>query len=206
MPNDDANLTTLIRAARDGDESAVNRLLAEYRPYLRLIAEQEVGPALQRREDASDIVQRTEIEAYQAIRKFQGSSEPEFSAWLKQILRRNVSNLVRDHRAAKRDVRRERYLDDSDDSVSVTWLTPPGRRHTSASSHVIKAEAALKLLRALHALPDDQCTAVRLRHLKGCSVDEIAATMQKSPAAVAGLIRRGVLALRDQVAVDLSWL
>jgi RNA polymerase sigma-70 factor (ECF subfamily) len=206
MENEDLDLAALILAARNGDESAVNRLLREYRPFLRLIAEQEVGPELQRREDASDIVQRTEIEAYQAIRQFQGSSEPEFSAWLKQILRRNVSNLIRDNRAAKRDVRRERYLDDTEGSVSVTWLIPAGRRHVSASSHVIKAEAALKLLRALHELPEEQCTAVRLRHLKGCSLNEIAATMHKSPAAVAGLIRRGVQALRDQVDVDGSWL
>src|ERR1044072_9287803 len=109
------------------DRNAADRLLESYRPLLRLIAQQMVGPGLQRREDASDIVQRTVLEAYAALEQFHGGSEAEFSAWLKQILRRNVTNLVRDNRAAKRDVRREQYLDAAEGTVSVTWMQPAGR-------------------------------------------------------------------------------
>ena len=72
-------------------------------------------------------MQRTVLEAYAAFEQFQGGSEAEFSAWLKQILRRNVTNLVRDNRAAKRDVRREQYLDAAEASCSVTWMQPAGR-------------------------------------------------------------------------------
>jgi RNA polymerase sigma-70 factor (ECF subfamily) len=184
--------------------NAADRLLALYRPVLRLIAEQAIGPGLRRREDASDIVQRTVLEAYAAIAQFQGGSEPEFAAWLKQILRRNVANLVRDNRAAKRDVRREQFLDEADGSLSVAWLHPAAKS-TSPSQRLIKAEAALNLAQALEQLPDEQQIAVRMRHLHGCSLDDIATTLEKSPAAVAGLLRRGLKALREHIGGDAGW-
>ena len=187
------------------DPEAADRLLALYRPALKVIAEQMVGPALQRREDASDIVQRTVLEAYAAFEQFNGGSESEFSAWLKQILRRNVTNLVRDNRAAKRDVRKEQYLDAAENSCSVTWMQPAGRG-TSPSMRLIKAEAALNLTAAIEALPESQRIAVRMRHLQGQSLDEIAATMNKTPAAVAGLIRRGLATLRERLSGETSWL
>jgi RNA polymerase sigma-70 factor, ECF subfamily len=200
-----SELKRLLEKSRD-DPAAADRLWLLYRPVLRLIAEQMVGPGLRRREDASDIVQRTVVEAYEAFRQFSGQSEPEFSAWLKQILRRNVSNLVRDNRAAKRDVRREQYFDVGDGSVSVTWLQPIGRE-TPPSQHVIRAESALNLARAIDELPEAQRTAVRMRHLEGCGIQQIAEAMEKSPTAVAGLIRRGLQALREKLTgSDTSWM
>jgi len=197
-------LHQLLRDSRT-DPDAADRLLELYRPVLRLMADQMVGAGLQRREDASDIVQRTTLEAYAAFEQFQGQSEPEFSAWLKQILRRNVTNLVRDNRAAKRDVRREQYLDAAEGSVSVTWKQPAGRG-TTPSQRVIKAEAALNLAHAIDELPEPQRIAVRMRHLEGLGIDEVAAAMDKTPAAAAGLIRRGLQSLRERLAGDTSWL
>lgn len=197
-------LQRLLSDSRISPETA-DRLLELYRPVLKLMAEQMIGHGLQRREDASDIVQRTTLEAYAAFEQFKGESEPEFSAWLKQILRHNVTNLVRDNRAAKRDVRREQYLDDAEGSVSVTWMQPAGRG-TTPSQRVIKAEAALNLAHAIEQLPEQQRLAVRMRHLEGRGIDDVAAAMNKSPAAVAGLIRRGLEALRERLAGDTSWL
>jgi RNA polymerase sigma-70 factor (ECF subfamily) len=180
-------------------------LLELYRPVLRLIADQMIGPGLRRREDASDIVQRTMLEAYAAFEQFHGGSEAEFSAWLKQILRRNITNLVRDNRAAKRDVRREQFLDAAETSVSVTWMQPAGKG-TSPSQCVIKAEAAINLAQAIDELPEQQRIAVRMRHLDGLGIDETAAAMNKTPAAVAGLIRRGLQTLRERLTGDTSWI
>ena len=197
-------LQRLVNESRTNPDAA-DRLLEMYRPVLRLMAEQCIGPGLRRREDASDIVQRTVLEAYAGYEQFHGQSEPELSAWLKQILRRNVSNLVRDNRAAKRDVRREQYLDAAEGSVSVTWMQPAAKQ-TSPSMRVIRAEEALNLAKAIDELPEEQRIAVRMRHLEGRGVEEIAAAMNKTPAAVAGLIRRGLQALRQQLTGDTSWL
>jgi len=198
------DLQRLLSESRT-DPDAADRLLELYRPVLRLIADQLIGAGLRRREDASDIVQRTVLEAYAAFEKFRGQSEPEFSAWLRQILRRNVTNLVRDNRAAKRDVRREQYLDAAEGSVSVTWMQPAGKT-SSPSLRVIKAESALNLAQALDTLPEPQRIAVRMRHLEGCGIDEIATALDKTPAAVAGLVRRGLQTMRQQLTGDTSWI
>lgn len=206
MSENDPKLADLILRAQNGDDAAVNQLLIEYRPFLRLVADQAIGQVIRRREDASDIVQQTELEAYRAIADFRGNSEPEFSAWIKQILRRNVSNLVRDNWAAKRDQRREQYLDNTDQSVSLTWVSPQGGQSSSPSQHVIRAEAALQLAKALEEIPESQRIAIRMRHLQGCTLDEIATAMGKTPPAVAGLIRRGLQALREGLGGDTSWI
>lgn len=181
----------------------LNQLLSHYRPFLRLIAEQSLGPAVKRREDASDIVQQTLAEAAAGIGRFSGHTELEFTAWVRQILKRNVINAMRDHRAAKRDVRQETYLDgEADGSASISWHVPTSGS-TSPSLKLIKAESALNLATAMEKLPADQCTAVTLRHLSGLSLAEMAVAMNKTPAAVAGLLRRGISQLRIELNTDL---
>jgi RNA polymerase sigma-70 factor (ECF subfamily) len=49
------------------------------------------------------------------------------------------------------------------------------------------------------ALPDDQREAVRLRHLEGWALADIAQHLGRTPAATAGLIKRGMQALRRQL-------
>jgi RNA polymerase sigma-70 factor (ECF subfamily) len=191
------DLKRLVSDFRKSPEAA-DRLLTLYRPALKIIAEQEVGPGLRRREDASDIVQRTVLEAFAAFDQFKGLSEAEFSGWIKQILRRNVTNVVRDNFAGKRDVRREKYIDADEGSVSVTWKQPVGRG-TTPSQRLIKAEAALNLAQALDELPEQQAMAVRMRHLEGRGIEEIAEALDKTPAAAAGLLRRGLQSLREKM-------
>ncbi len=149
---------------------------------------------LQRRIDQSDIVQQTCTEAWQGMDGFRGSTEPEFSAWVCQILRRNVANVVRDQRAAKRDMNRE-CEPARDGSASVVWFDTPGKEAT-ASQRVVRGEMALQLANVLDNLPDGQREAVRMRHLEGLSLAEIAKHLDKTTVAAAGLIKRGLQALR----------
>jgi RNA polymerase sigma-70 factor (ECF subfamily) len=160
-----------------------------------------LGSAIKRREDASDVVQRTLVEAAIAAPQFQGQCEMEFTSWLRQILRRNVLNAARDHRAQGRDVRKERYLDSATGSASISWHLPQPRQDTP-SVCVIKSEAALNLARAIDQLPEDQRTAVSMRHLSGESLLVIADAMGKTPASVAGLLRRGMEQLRSRLPDD----
>lgn len=202
MPNNADDVSQLVIAAKAA-ESNLAELLAKYRPYLRLLAEQQLGSRVRRREDASDVVQQTELEVHQGFGQFRGSTEAEFSAWIKQILRRNVVTVCRGHHAAKRDVARERYFVDGEASASITWMQPAAGG-PSPSQQVMRGEAALRLAAALESLPEKQQEAVRLRHLEGMKIDEVAQALGVTEGAAAGLIRRGVEALRKQFAGESS--
>ena len=187
------------------DQRHLDALLARYRPYLRLMAEQAIGSDIRRREDASDVLQQTELEIAQGISSFRGTTEPEFSAWVKQILRRNLTSIFRVHRAAKRDVRREHFLGDGEATASVSWMQPAASG-PSPSWHVMRGDAALKLAVALESLPEKQRDAVRMRHLDGMKIDEVASFMGITAGAAAGFIRRGIAALREHLQDESSLL
>ncbi len=80
----------LLARARTGDEAALGRLLERYRNYLRLVARALIGQALRVRLDASDLVQETFLKAAREFSHFLGSTEPELTAWLRQILVRTL--------------------------------------------------------------------------------------------------------------------
>ena len=52
-------------------------------------------------------------------------------------------------------------------------------------------------------MPEDQRQAVELHHLNGCSVAEVGDRLGRSKASVAGLLRRGLKALREHLTGDL---
>src|SRR2546428_3632227 len=65
--------------------------------------------------------------------------------------------------------------------------------------HVMQNERARYLADHLAALPSDQQMAMELHHLAGYSISEIAERMAKSKASVAGLLRRGLEQLREDL-------
>jgi RNA polymerase sigma-70 factor (ECF subfamily) len=60
----------------------------------------------------------------------------------------------------------------------------------------MRGEAAVRLAQAMETLPEDQREAIRLRHLEGFTLVELAAHFDRSEVAVAGLVKRGLRGLR----------
>src|SRR3954470_22167833 len=101
MPENDASPPDpeqLLHLARAGDESARGQMLELFRDYLRLLARLELDRRLRGKADPSDLVQETFLEAHRDFPQFRGGTEPELAAWLRQILARNLANLVRRYR------------------------------------------------------------------------------------------------------------
>jgi RNA polymerase sigma-70 factor (ECF subfamily) len=197
MNADSGQTVALLGQARDGNPEALGQLLEDRRNHLRRLAERQLRGPVRVRADASDVVQQAFLEAHRSFEQFRGEGEPEWLGWLERILRRAVSRIIRDHTSLqKRDARRERPLDGGGSEAGVAQH--PGAA-SSPSQRLIRGEERERLELALAGLPEDQREAVRLRHLLGEPLLDIARKMGRSPAATAGLIKRGMQALRQHL-------
>jgi RNA polymerase sigma-70 factor (ECF subfamily) len=198
----DAIPKELLEQARAGDETALGQLLELYRNYLRLVARALIGQSLRVRLDASDLVQETFLKAHRDFAGFLGSTEPELTAWLRQILVRTLANQAKHHRRQGRDYRKheslEAMLDRSSAAIHRALETPSN----SPSAHAVQREQAVRLADALEKLPADYREVFILRSLEHIPFDQIAARMNRSPGAARVLWKRAMdrlsLLLRDQ--------
>ncbi len=180
------------------DQNDLDRDVQRWRNYVVLLARSQVAPQLRRKVDESDVVQQTLLEAHEAQADFRGVTNAEYGAWLRQILARNLSNLIRDYKRVKRDFRRERSLEMqlAEFETQADWLAA---EHSSPSQRADRNLRLLQLADALASISPEQRTAIELRHLEGRTVKEIAAVMKITTSAVGGLLFRGLQKLRDQL-------
>jgi RNA polymerase sigma-70 factor, ECF subfamily len=76
------------------------------------------------------------------------------------------------------------------------WLAAD---QTSPSEAADAHDRAAALAEAVAELPDDQREVVLAKHCLGLSLAEIAERTGRTPASVAGLLRRGLQALRERL-------
>jgi RNA polymerase sigma-70 factor (ECF subfamily) len=191
--------------AKSPPQSAVEPLqpdeLERFRAYLGLLARLEVAPRLRDKVDLSGVVQQTLLEAHQGLigHPRGARTESETIAWLRSILSHNLTDVLRKLTAKRRDVRQEWSLDaalDQSASRLEKWLAA---EQSSPSQHAVRQEELLRMADALAALPEAQRLAVERHHLQGWSLAEIAREQGSTKAAVAGLLHRGLKAMRHRL-------
>jgi RNA polymerase sigma-70 factor (ECF subfamily) len=188
------DIERLLALAKQGDQRAYGELLERLRGFLRMLARQQMDVRVAGRVDASDIVQQTYIAAITSFHQFNGTKQAEFLTWLRTIHDHVVQNIGRQHvRTQKRTVKRE-----SDVENDHLGNLSPGCESTP-SHKLMKIEAIVRLSHCLAGLPSDQSEAVRLRYLEALSLAQIAERMQRSKQSVAGLLKRGLQALRNEL-------
>ncbi len=184
--------------AQLGGEAAVGSLLELYRNYLRLLARAEIGRRLQGKLDASDLVQETMLEAHRNFGRFQGSEEPQFVSWLRQILAAKVTNLVRHYFGTQgRDVRLEQALAAEVDHSSRMLGQDLMASVTSPSLQAVRREQAVLLADALEKLPKDYREVIILRHIEGLPFAAVARRMERTEDSVQKLWLRALARLRQ---------
>lgn len=175
-PRDSAQVGQFLQAARRGSALALGQLLNGCRQYLLLVANEELESDLKAKGGASDLVQETFLEAHQAFGRFQGSSERELLAWLRQILLHNLANFRRRFRGTgQRQLDREVSLDDADHLRGL--LEAVG---DSPSSAAVRREEVEGLHRAIERLPEHYRQVILLRHRDQRSFEEIGMAMDRS--------------------------
>jgi RNA polymerase sigma-70 factor (ECF subfamily) len=175
--------------------------LERFRDYLRLLARLHLGDAPGGL-DPSDVVQQTLLEAHRKRDQFRGPNEAALAGWLRQLLACTLIDARRARGRLKRDADRERSLEAALERSSAGLAASLAADQTSPSERAGRHEEAVRLAAALARLPDDQREAVTRRHLLGEPLAAISAAMGRSPAAVAGLLKRGLRQLRESLGGD----
>ena len=193
----------ILTKAKQGDEAAKGELLNRFRPYLNVIAQRHLDERLQSRMDYADVVQITFLEATRDFHHFRGDTVESLLAWLRNILRNNVSTAHQHHLAAqKRSARKEVTMRVSSESggssLGMQDMVPS--ESSSPSQRMMRDEASVVLATCLEQLPETQREAIRMRYLEGMSLKEISERVEKSEMAVAGLLKRGLRTLREEMA------
>lgn len=170
-----------------------------FRHYLMLLARTRLGPKQRAKIDPSDIVQQTLLDAHRSRDQFRGSTEAEMAGWLRKMLACRVTDAFRALGRQKRDAALERSLNqplDETCSRLEVWLEA---LQTSPSGKVCRNEQLMQLAEAMASLPESQRAAIELHHLHGLSLKETASELGCTGGAVVGLLRRGLVKLRERL-------
>jgi RNA polymerase sigma-70 factor (ECF subfamily) len=114
------------------------------------------------------------------LNQFQGQTEAELLAWLRQILQNLVVDWVRHHTAEKRDVRREIELNE-----------PVPDDDGTPSQIFRKKEEKERLTAAMKLLSDDHRIVIELRN-RGLTFEEIGEQIGRTPDAARMLWGRAI--------------
>ena len=175
--------------------------LERYRPYLIGLARVQLAMAgpVRNKVDASDLVQGVLLKAHTARGQFRGRTAEEFAAWLRRILANRLIDEERHFLRKKRDAALEEAYRETIDESAERILKLPVQAQTSPSQHLARHERQVVLAEALNHLPEDQRTAVELRYLAEWSLADTSRFMDRTRPSVAGLLRRGLKTLREDL-------
>ncbi|MCX7404003.1 MAG: sigma-70 family RNA polymerase sigma factor [Planctomycetia bacterium] len=198
LPNTQPTLVLMDRA-RQGDQSAVNGLLARHREAIKRIIDRRMDRRVQQRVDASDIVQEVMIEASRRLYDYLANPIMPFQLWLRQMAKDRVIDAHRRHRvASSRSVDRE-----------VSMTLPAGEDHSQADmmgqvadDELTPAAAATwhelerRFAGAVEMLDEDDRQIVLLRHFEHLSTADASAVLGLSKAAAGMRYLRAMRKLR----------
>jgi RNA polymerase sigma-70 factor (ECF subfamily) len=194
---ENADPEQLVQQAKAGQGNALGQLLELYRPYLTVLARVQIGRRLQGKVDAADLVQEAFLGAARDLAQFRGTTEPEFRAWLRQILASLLANLVRHYQGTqRRDIRLERQLSIELDQSSQALDRGLAAVQSSPSQQAMRREQSMLLADALGQLPEEARELLILRHLEGLTFPEIARRMGRTIDSVKKRWPRALASLR----------
>lgn len=176
----------LIRRANQGDRSAIETLLAHFRPQLRRMVAVRMDSRLKARFDPSDVAQSVLAEAAQKMVSFQQPPE-QFYPWLRQLAWDELARLHRDHvRTKKRSINREQddWRDGAADESVLQLADHFAARQLGPSSRLVREESRERVRAALERLQPPDREVLVLRFLEQLNITDTAAALGITEAAV----------------------
>jgi RNA polymerase sigma-70 factor (ECF subfamily) len=189
----------LLAGARRGDAAAVNGLLDRHRAALRRMVALRMDRALERRVDASDIVQDALVEANRRLAEYLADPRMPFHLWLRHIARDRLIDAHRRHRvAARRSLDREQPLHAAGalDRSSVDLAGQIEDRELTPAAAATQHELERRFQAAIELLDETDREVVLLRHFEQLSNQETAEVLGLSQPAAGMRYLRAVRRLR----------
>jgi len=168
----------LAGRAADGDTAAFEALARRHGPLMRATARRLTGTLA----DADDVVQESLMQAWKQLDQLRDPAA--VKSWLLRIVgTRSIDHL--------RKRRNHLALDDLENHVDA----PSGQRTPDPESTAVNASRVDALKSALTLLPEEQRRCWVLKEFNDLSYEEIALTLNISPASVRGRLARARIAL-----------
>ncbi|MFN7813680.1 MAG: sigma-70 family RNA polymerase sigma factor [Planctomycetia bacterium] len=198
-PAADGQTLVLLDRVRRGDRTAIDGLLERHRAAIRLMIDRRMDRVVQRRVDASDIVQDVLLEANRRLTDYLANPSMPFRLWLRHMARDRLIDAHRRHRvAASRSLDREVPLvtaDDGDRSAADLAGNLADRELTPAAAatwHELERRFAV----AVEQLDEADRQIVLLRHFEHLSTAEAAEALGLSKPAAGMRYLRAMRRLR----------
>ena len=187
---DSDETAALLERIRGGDEAALGRLLARWRPRLVRFITLRLGGKLRTRVDPSDIVQEAQLEVVCRIDDFLRRRPMPFHMWLRKTAYERLLNLRRDHHRQKRSLEREvAWPDRSSLLLARPLLSGP-------SKALVARERAVRIGRAVAELVESDREILLMRHVEELPYEEIACLQEIEPAAARKRYGRALIRLQ----------
>jgi RNA polymerase sigma-70 factor (ECF subfamily) len=191
---DSAETCDLLEKLDQGDRQALDQLLARHRQGLRSFVAARLGPDLQARLDASDIVQEAQLEIARRLDDFLRRRPMPFHVWVRKTAYERLLNAQRDHRKrARRSVFREAPWPER----SSLLVARPFLGSTSSPSRQFQArELAERVAHAVTELSESDREILLMRHAEELPYDEIGCLLDIEPAAARKRYGRALIRLQ----------
>ena len=189
----------LLDRVRRGDGDAVNGLLERHRETIKRMIDRRMDRGVQRRVDASDIVQDVMIEANRRLGDYLANPTMPFQLWLRHMARDRLIDAHRRHRvAASRSVDLEVPLvvPDSGDQSQADLGGQIADRELTPAAAATWHELERRFAAAVDLLDEGDRQIVLLRHFEHLSTAEAADVLGLSKPAAGMRYLRAMRRLR----------
>lgn len=189
----------IIADAKAGSADAVNRLLDRHRDSLRRMVDYRLDRRLERRVDASDVVQDVLIEANRRLADYLNDPKMPFHLWLRQLAKDRIIDLHRRHKVArKRSIEREQPLNVSyADKSSLDLAGMLKDPELTPAAATIRAELQRRFFDALESLNEEDREVLLMRHQEHLSNSDVATALGLSQPAAGMRYLRALRRLRE---------
>jgi RNA polymerase sigma-70 factor, ECF subfamily len=187
---------SLISKAVRGDLASLEMLLYRHHRSLSAYLQSHFPTELRDWLEPEDVLQDIWLKAITAVSRFRPEGPDPVFRWLVTIARHQISDHLKYVRTSKRKNTRHLLDKNCDDESIARLLAEMAVYLRTPSKSAVSHELMVALDSAIGRLPRDQAMALRLRHLTGLDVPEVARQMNRTRASAANLCKRALKSLR----------